>query len=118
MEAQTSPAIIVLVLASVGAGLYAFWSSIRRSRRFRRLVSWVEASRGDRWRALPWASRHFNLVGGVEALRRDGLGDDPAFMARYREAKRGRLSELLAILIGFGLIGGVALGIRYLGWHW
>lgn len=62
--------------------------------------------------------RHFSLVGGVEALRRDGLGDDPAFMARYREAKRGRLSELPAILIGFGLIGGVALGIRHLGWHW
>ena len=118
MEPQTSPAIIVLVLASVGAGLYAFWSSIRRGRRFRRLVAWITAHHGDQWRALPWASRHVNLVGGVETLRRDGLGDDPAFMACYREAKRGRLQELLVILIGFGLVGIVALGVRYLGWHW
>ena len=105
-------------LAALGSGLYAFWLSSRQQRRFRRLVEWIEAHHGARWRALPWASRHLNRVGGVEALRRGGLGDDPAFMARYLDGKRVRLQELLAILVGLGLIGVLALGVRYLGWHW
>jgi hypothetical protein len=110
--------VIVLVLAAVAAGLYAFWLSIRQQRRFRRLVVWIKAHHGERWRALPWASRHLNLVGAVEALRRGELGDDPVFVARYRDGKRGRMREFVAILVGFGLIGVLALGIRYLGWHW
>ncbi len=118
MEPATSPIVIVLVLAAVGAGLYAFWLTNRQTRRRRQLVAWLEAHHGDLWRALPWASRHLNRIGGVETLRRGGLGDDPAFMARYRGCKPGSLHDLLVILIGPALVGVILLGVRYLGWHW
>ncbi len=118
MEPATSPVVIGLVLAAVGAGLYAFWLSIAHGRRFRRLVAWIEAHHGARWRALPWFIRHLYPDGGVAALRHGGLGDDPAFMARYREGKRGGHHQLLAILVVLALLGAVPLGVRYLGWHW
>ena len=118
MEPATSPAIIVLVLAALGAGLYAFWLTNRRSRRRRRLVAWIEAHHEDRWRALPWAARHFIPFGGVETLRRGGLGDDPAFIALYRSGKSGNMHLLLAILAGFAAVAVVPLGVHYLGWHW
>ena len=63
MAPATSPVVVVLVLAAVGVGLYAFRCSIRQGQRFRRLVAWIEA------------------------LRRGSLGEDPVFMACHREGR-------------------------------
>ena len=112
MEPATSPAVIVLTLAPGAAVLGAWWLSIREGRRFRRLVEWIEAHHGARWRVLPWFARRLNPKGGVEFLRRHGLAEDPAFMARYRDAKRGNLRQLVFILIGLALIGVMMLGVR------
>ena len=118
MEKTTSPEIIVLTLAAAAAGINAFWLSIRQDLRFDRLIKWVKTHHSGRWRARPWVSRRLNLVGGVEYLRRQGLSEDPEFMARYREGKRGGGRQVVFILVGFALIGAILLGVRYLGWHW
>ena len=118
MEKTTSPEIIVLTLAATAAGIYAFWLSIRQDRRFDRLIKWVKTHHSERWRALPWVSRRLNLVGGVEHLRRQGLADDPEFMAHYREGRRGGARQIIFILVGSALIGVIPLGVRYLGWQW
>ncbi len=118
MEPATSPAVIVLTLAAAAAVLGAWWLSIREGRRFRRLVEWIEAHHGARWRALPWFSRRLNPKGGVEFLRRHGLAEDPEFTELYRDAKRGNLRQLVFALIGLALIGVILLGARYLGWTW
>jgi hypothetical protein len=115
---STSPEIIVLILAAAASALYAWWRWDRENRRFRLLVEWLREHHRQRWADLPWLSRNINIAGGVEHLRRDALADDPEFMARYREAKRGKGLTLLAILVGMGLIGAIALGVRYLGWSW
>ena len=73
MRPETSPAVIVLVLAAGAAIGYAFWLSILEGRRFRRLIRRIETHRRTHWQALPWFSRHVNLVGAVAVLRRQGL---------------------------------------------
>ncbi len=118
MELGTSPAIIVLTLAAVGTGLAAYGLSIREGRRFRRLVKWIEAHHGERWRALPGFTRRLNPKGGVEFLRRHGLAEDPEFMDLYRRAKHGNPRQLLFALTSLALIGVILLGVRYLGWSW
>ena len=118
MEPATSPAVIVLTLAAAAAVLGAWWLSIREGRRFRRLVAWIEAHHGARWRALPWLSRRLNPKGALEVLRRHGLAGDPEFMELYRDAKRGNLRQPVFLLIGLALIGVILLGVRYLGWTW
>ena len=118
MEAATSPAVVVLALAAAAAVLGAWWLSIREGRRVRRLVAWIEAHHGARWRALPWLSRRLHPKGGLEFLRRHGLAGDPEFMELYRDAKRGNLRQLVCALIGLALIGVILLGVRYLGWTW
>jgi hypothetical protein len=117
-SSSTSPEIIVLILAAAASALYAWWRSIRENRRFRLLVKWLREHHPERWADLSWVSRNINIVGGVEQLRRNALGDDPEFMARYRDAKRGKGKTVLALLVGMGLIGAIALGVRYLGWSW
>ena len=118
MEPATSPAVIGLTLAAVGAVLTAWWISIQKERRRGRLVEWIKANHAASWAALPWFSRRFMPDNGVERLRRQGLGNDVDFMIRYRESKRG--TWLLLGLIGLGvlLIGMVPLGVRYFGWTW
>jgi hypothetical protein len=59
-----------------------------------------------------------SLVGAVERLRRQGLGDDPEFMARYRSVKRGKRWQVILQLIGMALIGAIMLGVRHPGWTW
>ncbi len=118
MGPATSPAVIVLALAAAAAVLGAWRLSIREGRRIRRLVAWIEAHHGARWRALPWFSHRLHPKGGVEFLRRHGLAEDPEFMALYRDAKRGSQRQPVFILIGVALIGAILLGVRYLGWAW
>ncbi len=115
MEPATSPIVIALTLAAGAAVLGVWWLSIREGHRFRRLVAWIEAHHGARWRALPW---FLHPKSGVEFLRRHGLAGDPAFMELYREVKRGNLRQPVFLLIGLALIGVILLGVRYLGWTW
>ncbi len=114
----TSPEVVVLITGAAVAMLYAWWMSNRENRRFRRLVEWLREHHAERWAGLPRFSRTVNIVGGAERLRRDGLFDDAAFMALYREAKRGRGVKVVALVVGIVLIGAVLFGTRYLGWSW
>ncbi len=118
MEPGTSPIVILLSLAAAAAVLSAWALAIRERRRFRELVAWIETHHGARWAALPGVAQRFNVVGGVEHLRRQGLGDDPEFMARYRSVKRGKPWQVILQLVAVALIGAILLGIRYLGWTW
>ncbi|MCH8002852.1 MAG: hypothetical protein IIA34_14505 [Proteobacteria bacterium] len=118
MEPATSPIVILLSLAAAAAVLGAWALAIRERRRFRGLVAWIETHHGARWAALSGVARRFNVAGGVEHLRRQGLGDDPEFMARYRSVKRGKPWQVILQLAGMALIGVILLGVRYLGWTW
>ena len=118
MEPATSPVVIVLALVAAAAVLGAWALAIRERRRLRKLVAWIAAHHGARWAALPGGARRFNLVGPVEQLRRQGLGDDPEFMARYRTVKRGKPWRVILQMVGVALIGAILLGGRYLGWIW
>jgi hypothetical protein len=117
-ETQTSPAIIALVVVTAALVLYAWWLSIRQERRFRNFVAWVEVHYSQQWKALPWVARNLNRNGGVEHLRRNGLGNDPQFMARYHQDKMVKWPQVVAILCGVGAIGLLAVGIEYFGWTW
>lgn len=117
-ETQTSLEIIALLLLAAALGLFAWWLSARQARRFRDFASWVEVQHAARWQALPWTSRKLNRNGAIEHLRRDGLGDDPQFMARYRQDKMVRWPQAVVALAGMGAIGLVAVGLQYFGWTW
>ncbi len=115
-DTQTSPEIIALILLAAALTLYAWWLSDRQVRRFRDLVSWIEDHYSELWQALPWVARRFNRPGGVEQLRRNGLGNDPQFMAQYRHGKMVRWPQVVALACGMGAIGLLAVGIEYFGW--
>lgn len=118
MESATSPIVILLGLAAAAAVLGAWALAIRERRRFRELVAWIETRHGARWAELPEVARRFNVAGGVEHLRRHGLGEDPEFMTRYRTVKRGKPWQVILQVVGVTLIGAILLGVRYLGWTW
>lgn len=107
---------MALILIGLALALYAWWLSDRQARRFRDFASWVETHYRQRWQALPWSSQKLNRAGGVEYLRRNGLGNDPQFMARYRHGKMVRWPQVVASLGGVGAIGLIAAGIKYFGW--
>ena len=109
---------IVLTLATAAFSLYAWWLSIQETKRLRRLVQWLEHHHGARWRALPKLSRNLFPRGGVERLRRNGLSEDPGFMARYRETRAGTLRQLAAIPAAVVSIALVQIGVRFWGWSW
>lgn len=118
MEYETSLEVMVLLLAAAAAGLGAWWIRIRQEKRRRHLVEWIKENHAARWAAIPTLTRRLHLAGGVEYLRRNGLGGDANFMARYRESKRETRLLLGLLLLSSLLIGMVPLGIRYLGWVW
>ena len=118
METRTDPAVIVLTLATVAFCIYAWWLSIQRSKRVRRLVQWLEHHHGARWRALSKLSRGLHPVGAVEHFRRKILSEDPEFMTLYRETKAGTRRQLAAILAAVVCIGLVQIGVRVWGWSW
>lgn len=115
-DTQTSPGIIALTLLAAALILYAWWLSDRQARRFRDFASWVEDHYGERWQALPWTSRKLNRNGAIEHLRRGGLGDDPQFMARYRQGKMVRWPQVAAVVAGMAAIGLLGVGIEFFGW--
>ncbi len=110
--------VVLLTLAAGTAALCAAWLSHLRTRRVRRLVDWLREHRPERWNELPWLSRTFNVIGSIEQVRRGRLSGDPHFMALYRDAKRGGRARVITILLAMALIGGILLGVRYLGWSW
>ena len=118
MEPATSPIVIVLALAAATAVLGAWALAFRDRRRLQELVAWIAAHHGARWEALPQLTRRLDLAGAVEHLRREGLGDDPEFVARCRIVKRGKRLQGILQLVGVALIGAIMLGVRYLGWAW
>ena len=118
MESATSPIVIVLALAAAAAVIGAWVVAFRARRRLRELVIWIATRHGALWEALPGATRRFHLAGAVEQLRRQGLGDDPEFMARYRAVKRSKPWQAILQLVGMALIGAILLGVRFLGWVW
>ena len=118
MESATSPIVIVLALAAAAAVIGAWVVAFRARRRLVELAAWIATRHGALWEALPVATRRFHLAGAVEQLRRQGLGEDPEFMARYRTVKRGKPWQIILQLIGMALIGAIMLGVRYLGWTW
>jgi len=117
-DIPTSPEIIILVVLAAALTLFAWWLSNRQMRRFRDFVSWIEEHHGARWQSLPGASWKLNRGGGVERLRREGLGDDPEFMTRYRYGKRVRWPQVVSLACGMGAIALIAAGIEYFGWNW
>ena len=118
MESATSPIVIVLALAAAAAVIGAWVVAFRARRRLRELVIWIATRHGALWEALTGATRRFHLAGAVEQLRRQGLGDDPEFMARYRAVKRSKPWQAILQLVGMALIGAILLGVRFLGWVW
>ncbi|MDH3476291.1 MAG: hypothetical protein OEM59_21645 [Rhodospirillales bacterium] len=110
--------VMILVTLTAAAAVYAFWLSIREGRRTRELAAWLKASQGERWQALPWFSRELFPKAGIETLRRQGLGEDPDFAARYGEIRRLRRREALLLVLGAAAIVALLLGTRLLGWHW
>ncbi len=118
MESATSPIVIVLALAAAAAVLGAWVVAFRARRRLVGLAAWIATRHGALWEALPEATRRFHPAGAVEQLRRQGLGEDPEFMARYRSVKRGKHWQIILQLVGMVLIGAIFLGVRYLGWTW
>jgi hypothetical protein len=115
-ETQTSPEIIALLLLAAALGLFAWWLSARQVRRFRDFAAWVEDHYAERWQALPWTSRKLNRNGAIEQLRRNGLNDDPQFMARYRQDKMVRWPQVVTALAGMAAIGLVGVGAEFFGW--
>ena len=115
-DTQTSPEIIALILLALAFTLYAWWLSDRQSRRFRKLLSWVQDNYAAQWQALPWSARNINRVGGVEQLRRNGLRDDPDFMEQYRHCKSVRWAQVAALLCAVAAFALLAVGIEYFGW--
>lgn len=118
MEPATSSIVIVLAFAAAAAVVGAWGLAIRERRRLRELVAWIMAQHGPRWEALPPVTRRLNLVGAVELLLRQGLGEDAEFLARYRQVKQGKHWQWVLQAVGAALIGAIFLGVRYLGWVW
>ncbi len=118
MEPATSLIVILFGLAAAAAVLGAWVVAFRARRRLVELAAWIATRHGVRWEAVPGVMRRFNMAGAVEQLRRQGLGDDPEFMARYRTVKQGKRGQVILQLVGVALIGGIVLGVSYLGWTW
>ncbi len=118
MEPATSPIVIVLAIAAAAAVIGAWVIAFRDQRRRRELVAWVVAHHGPRWDSLPELTRRLNLAGAIEHMRREGLGDDPEFMGRYRIVKHGKRWQVNLQVVGAMLIGAIYLGVHYLGWIW
>ena len=118
MEPATSPIVIFLAFAAGVAVISAWVIAFRVQRRRRELVAWVVAHHGPRWDSLPELTRRLNLAGAIEHLCREGLGDDPEFMGRYRTVKRGKRWQVNLQLVGAMLIAAIYLGVHYLDWIW
>ena len=114
---STSPGVMIFILLSLAAVLYAWWLSVDRSRRLRQLVRWLREHRGQAWSDIPSAARA-TPTGGIESLRQHGMAQDPEFIKRYREATRHNRRQLAMLVLAAAGIGVVAVGTLYWGWVW
>ncbi len=112
---STSPAVIVFTLLAIAAGLYAWWLSIDRMRRLRRLARWLEEHRTEVWSDMPAAAR-LSPTSGIDYLRQGALAQDPDFIERYRHATRHGRRSLAMQLLAAAAIAIVAIGTRNWGW--
>ena len=108
--------VVLLTLAAGGFILWGWIVSMRHTQEVRRLAAWLETHRAEAWAALPWTARWLHPQSGIAALRRRGLADDPEFRAQDAEARRLQRRLLALILVGAGLIGLLAVGLKLLGW--
>lgn len=106
----------LLILAALFCAVWGWIASIRHGRVIGEVAVWLERHRTAAWNALPWATRRLLPQGGIAAMKRQGLTDDPHF--RILEARARRLHRQLALrlLAGLAAIGLVFAGKTYLGW--
>lgn len=84
---STSPAVVIFTLLAIVSGLYAWWLSIDRMRRIRRLARWLVEHRAQAWSEMPAAARS-HPASGIDYLRHGALAQDPDLAGRYRAATR------------------------------
>lgn len=108
--------IVLLLSIAAVATIYAWYLRVIQERAFRRLLSWLRASRQQEWNALPRSARWLDSIGAVEQLRRGALSADLEFAGRYRQSKAHQRRFLVALGIGILAIALVAVGSQTLGW--
>ena len=110
------PPVALLASAALVFILWGWIVSMRHTREVRRLAAWLETHRAEAWTALPWMTRRLVPQGGIAALRRQGLTDDPEFRALETEARRLQRRSMALVFVGAGLIGLLLVGLKLLGW--
>lgn len=108
--------VVLSLLAALFCALWAWVASIRHGRAIGEMAAWLEQHRAEAWNALPWTTRRFLPQGGIVALKRRGLADDPDFRALDARARRLQRHFALRLLAGFAAIGLLIAGKSYLGW--
>jgi hypothetical protein len=106
----------LLILAALFCAVWGWIASIRHGRAIREMAVWLERHRAEAWNALPWATRRLLPQGGIMALKRQGLTDDPHFRALEAQARRLHRQFALRLFAGLAAIGLVFVGKTYLGW--
>lgn len=118
MKSSDPSLMVMLVIGLLAvAALFAWLQSERRRRYVRVLALYVRAQAPGFWAALPWHHRNLNIAGAVERYRRAGNPADPVFAELYAAKRHAARVELVILLIGLALIGILALGLNYWGWH-
>jgi hypothetical protein len=115
---ETSVQVKILILFGVAAVLSAFVLSWRATTKFRRLISWIQATYPAQWDALPWTLRQILRGAAVEGLRHRGLGNDREFARRYDELKRLQRWMVALLIVGSTAVGIVVFGTQFGGWSW
>ena len=116
---STGPSVMVMLVICLlaVATLFAWAQSERRRRYVRVLALYVQAKAPGFWAALPWHARNLNIAGAVERYRRAGGPEDPVFSELYAAKRHASRLELVNLLVGMALVGLLALGLNYWGWH-
>jgi hypothetical protein len=115
---ETSPFVMALITLAAVVSLFAWWLSVRNSRRTRELIEYLERNQGSFWGSQQTLSRKLTAIGIIEAYRRSAQNPDPEFSALYQARKRGLLAQISAIVLAATLIGLVLIGTRFWGWSW
>ncbi len=114
----TSLLVTIFILFGAVAVLSAFVLAWRATMKFRRLVSWIQATYPTQWDALPWTLRRIGSGAAVEGLRHRGLGNDREFALRYGEFRRLQRWMITLLIIGSAAVGIAVFGTQFWGWSW